>query len=202
MKHQFWFFFLVVLFLSSCNDDKKLRMETQKKEAQKNEIIFTNINKGWVFQYAPINSVAENSMSFWSQWRTFMDELAHKPKSSMSAFQKKSKALTKKALELKDNIPSQYNNPAIKSRISILITNVSLLDMYMHLTQIPDKKVIKQIAEINLELIALQREMDKIDVKSKIPVEAGESEMLQMMRDTTRAIPSNVPLAPNTPRVE
>jgi hypothetical protein len=197
MKHQFWFFFLVVLFLSSCNDDKKLRME-----AQKNEIIFTNINKGWVFQYAPINSVAENSMSFWSQWRTFMDELAHKPKSSMSAFQKKYKALTKKALELKDNIPSQYNNPAIKSRISILITNVSLLDMYMHLTQIPDKKVIKQIAEINIELIALQREMDRIDVKSKIPVEAGESEMLQMMRDTTRAIPSNVPPAPNTPRVE
>jgi hypothetical protein len=177
-------------------------MEAQKKEAQKNEIIFTNINKGWVFQSAPINAVAENSMSFWPQWRTFMDELSQKPKSSISAFQKKSKVLTKKALELKDNIPGQYNNPAIKSRISILITNVSLLDMYLHLTQIPHKKVVKQVAEINLELIALQREMDKIDVKSKIPVEAGESEMLQMIRDTARAIPSSMPPSQNTPRVE
>ncbi len=202
MKHQFWFLFVVVLFLSSCNDDNKLRMEAQKKGAQKNEIIFTNINKGWVFQVAPINAVAENSMSFWPQWRTFMDELAQKPKSSISAFQKKSKALTKKALELKDNIPGQYNNPAIKSRISILITNVSLLDMYLHLTQIPHKKVVKQVAEINLELIALQREMDKIDVKSKIPVEFGESEMLQMIRDTARAIPSSMPPSQNTPRVE
>ena len=202
MKHQFWFLFVVGLFLSFCNNSNKLRIESQKREVQKSEIIYTNISKCWVFQYVPINDVAENSMSFWSQWRTFMDELAQKPKSSISAFQKKSKALTKKALELKDNIPEQYNNSAIKSRISILITHVSLLDMYMHLTQIPDKKAIKQIAEINLELIALQREMDKIDVKSKIPVEAGESEMLQMMRDTTRAIPSNVPLAPNTPRVE
>ena len=73
--------------------------------------------------------------------------------------------MTKKALELKDNIPGQYSTPAIKSRISILITNVSLLDMYLHLTQIPHKKVVNQVAEINLELIALQREMDKIDQK-------------------------------------
>ena len=83
-----------------------------------------------------------------------------------------------------------------------MITNVSLLDMYLHLTQIPYKKVVKQVAEINLELIALQREMDKIDVKSKIPVEAGESEMLQMIRDTARAIPSSMPPSQNTPRVE
>lgn len=203
MKYSICLFFLVLFFLPSCHsDNQKLRLEAQKKEAQRKEVIFNNINKGWDFQKAPINEVAENSLGFWSQWRTFMDELAQKPKSSISAFQKKSKALTQKALELKENLPVQYNNPSIKSRISILITNVSLLEMYLHLTQIPDKKVVKQIAEINLELIALQREMDKVDVKSKIPVETGESEMLQMIKDTARAIPSTVTLPSNTSRVE
>lgn len=188
--------------MSSCNDNKKLRLEAQKKEAQKKEVIFKNISNGWNFQNTPINEVAENSLGFWSQWRTFMDELAHKPKSSISAFQKKSKVLTKKALELKENLPVQYNTPSIKSRIAILITNLSLLDMYLHLTQIPDKKVVHQITEINLELIALQREMDKVDVKNKIPVEMGETEMLQMIKDTARAIPSNVVLPSNTSRIE
>lgn len=202
MKHHFWYFFIGTLFLSSCNDNDKRRSEAQKIEAQKKEVIFKNISKGWDFQNAPINEVAENSLGFWSEWRSFIEELAQKPKSSISAFQKKSKALTKKAQNLKENLPVQYNTPSIKSRIAILITNISLLDMYMHLTQIPDKKVVHQIAEINLELIALQREMDKVDVKNKIPIEMGETEMLQMIKDTARAIPSNVVLPSNTPRVE
>jgi hypothetical protein len=61
------------------------------------------------------------------------------------------------------------------------------------------------ISQINIELVSLQRQMDKIVEKSKIPVEMGESEMLKML-DTTRAIPStpipNKSFDPNTPRVE
>lgn len=191
MKIQFRLFFLVIVILSSCNDENQRRLEAQKKEAQKKEKIFAVLNKDWIFQSEPINEVAEKSMTFWTQWRSFMDELAQKPKSSISAFQKKAKTLTKKATELNDNLPGQYNNPAIKSRISILITNVSLLDMYLHLKPIPTQKVVRQISEINLELIALQREMDKIDVKSKIIIEEGEADMLKIL-DTARAIPSNV----------
>jgi len=202
MKQPIWFLFIALISLSSCNDDNKLRLEAQKKEAQRKEVIFKTINKGWDFQSAPVNDVAQNSLSFWSQWRTFMDELSQKPQSSISAFQKKSKALTKKVTEMKDNIPDQYNTPSIKSRISILLTNVSLLDMYLHLSQIPAQKVVRQITEINLELIALQREMDKVDMKMKIPIEFGESEMLQMIKDTARAIPSTVTLPSNTSRIE
>jgi hypothetical protein len=76
------------------------------------------------------------------------------------------------------------------------------LDMYLHLSQIPAQKVVRQITEINLELIALQREMDKVDMKLKIPIEFGETEMLQMIKDTARAIPSTVTLPSNTSRIE
>ena len=63
-----------------------------------------------------------------------------------------------------------------------------------------DDKVAFLIGEINKELVSLERQMDKIVEKSKIPVEEGESDLLKMM-DTTRAIP-NVPIDKNLPRVE
>jgi hypothetical protein len=43
--------------------------------------------------------------------------------------------------------------------------------------------------------------MDKIVIKSKIPLEEGESELLKML-DTTRAIPNKPQTDPNSPRVE
>jgi hypothetical protein len=61
--------------------------------------------------------------------------------------------------------------------------------------------VTQLVAEINLELVSLQRQMDKIVEKSKIPIEEGESDLLRMM-DTSRAIPNTPKIDPNIPRVE
>jgi hypothetical protein len=63
-------------------------------------------------------------------------------------------------MALNENLPIQFDKPQIKSRISTLITK-GLLDLYIHLDAISDKKVVHLIAEINNEL-ALQRQMDKI----------------------------------------
>lgn len=193
-------FFLLVLALNSCkNDDQKRQIENEK-DAKKKEVIYTTINKGWVFYDAPINDVAQSTMGFWVQWRSFMEELAQKPRKTIGAFQQKAKALSKKAIALNDNIPPQYSNPAIKSRISALITQVRLLDLYIHLDNIPEKKVVVLVSEINVQLASLQRQMDKIVEKSKIPKEEGESDLLKM-RDTTRAIPDGLTMK-NIPHVE
>jgi hypothetical protein len=74
------------------------------------------------------------------------------------------------------------------------------LDLFLNLDKIPDQKVIVLVSEINAELVSLQRQMDKIVEKSKIPVEEGESELMKMM-DTSRAIPNTL-TDPNLPRVE
>lgn len=107
----------------------------------------------------------------------------------MNAYQIKAAELSKKAMLLNNNIPFQFQQPQINSRIGTLITKVRLLDLFIHLDAIPDKKVIVLVGEINTELVSLQRQMDKITEKSKIPVEEGESDMLRML-DTTRAIPT------------
>jgi hypothetical protein len=131
-----------------------------------------------------------------------MKEIGEKPRKTIGAFQKKSAAIARKAMALNNNIPAQFNQPQIKSRISILITKIRMLDLFIHLNNIPDDKVVFLIQEINKELISLERQMDKIVEKAKIPKEQGEEDFLRML-DTTRAIPSSAPpLDKNIPKIE
>jgi len=205
MKYKLSCSIFLIILLSSCKNNDQKRLVENEKDAQKKEVIFSNISKGWVFYDTPINTTSEASMATWNELRLFLAELAIKPKKTIGAFQQKSTAISKKAMALNDNTPFQYNKPQIKSRISTLITKVRLLDLYIHLDNIPDKKVVHMIAEINNELSSLQRQMDKITEKSKIPIEEGESELMKMM-DASRAIPNtpnqNILTDPNTPRIE
>lgn len=201
MKYKLAVCCSLILVLFSCKNEDQKRFAENRKEVQKKEVILTNIQKGWVFYDTPVTEASENSLSSWNEWRIFLAELAQKPKKTIAAFQQKSKALTKKVMALTAQIPIQYDKPQIRSRIGTLITKVQMLDLYIHLDNIPDKKVIQLVAEINLELVSLQRQMDKIVEKSKIPIEEGESDLLRMM-DTSRAIPNTPKIDPNIPRVE
>lgn len=196
MKYKISLFLLLIFVLNSCqNQDEKRRAENAK-EAKKKGIVFKNINKAWTFIDEPINEIAEEKISSWTEWREFLKEIGDKPRKTIGAFQKKSTAISKKAMALNNNIPAEFNVPAIKSRISILITKVRMMDLFLHLSTIPDDKVAFLIQEINKELISLERQMDQVIVKSKIPKEEGEEDFLKML-DTTRAIQGAVP-APNS----
>lgn len=190
----------MIVLLSSCKNENQKRVSDNQKNAEKREVIFSKINKGWVFNDTPINTATEASVTKWNELRLFLAELAQKPKKSIEAFQEKSAAISKKVMDLNNSIPPEFDKPQIKARISTLITKVRLLDLFIHLDNIPAEKVVQLVAEINLELISLERQMDKIVEKSKIPLEEGESELMKMM-DTARAIP-NVKIDPNLPRVE
>ena len=78
--------------------------------------------------------------------------------------------------------------PEIKSRIAVLTTKVNSVNLYIHLNQIPDKKIVQLVQEINAEVASIQWQLDEIRRKSEIKTEEGESDMLKML-DTTRAIP-------------
>jgi hypothetical protein len=201
MKFKLAHFLFLIFILYSCKNETQNRQAETTKDLKKKEIIFENINKGWVFNANPINATSQANTQTWSEWRLFLSELNQKPKKTIGAFQKKSAELSKKAMNLNNNIPILFSKPQIKSRIDILITKVQMLDLYIHLNDIPDQKVIALIPEINTELASLQNQMDKIVQKSKIPLEEGESELLRML-DTTRAIPNTPKQDPNRPRIE
>lgn len=200
MKFKFIYLFSLVFVLNSCKNDNEKRLIETEKAAKKKELIFSNINKGWVFNANPINATSQANKLSWNEWRLFLEELEQKPKKTIGAFQKKSTELSKKALALNDFTPAEFNKPQIKARISTLVTKVRMLDLFIHLNDIPDQKVLVLVGEINEQLVSLQNQMDKIVRKSKIPLEEGESDLLKML-DTTRAIP-NVKPDPNLPHVE
>jgi hypothetical protein len=201
MKLKFIYLFSLIFVLNSCKNDTEKRQIETEKDSKKQELIFSIIEKAWVFNAKPINGTSRSTSLGWNEWRLFLSELDQKPNKTIGAFQKKSTEISKKGMALNDNIPAEFNKPQIKARIAILITKVRMLDLYIHLSDIPEQKVIALIPEINIQLVALQNQMDKIVQKSKIPLEEGESDLIKMM-DSARAIPNSPQIDPNIPRVE
>lgn len=179
------------LFLFSCQNDTETQLKEQKKEAKKAEAIFRNIENGWEFVVEPMEPIAQSKINQWKEWRNFINEIQQKPKSSIGAFQKKAEVLSTQVTSLNNNIPAQFNKPPIKSRITALSTRVKALDLYIHLTQIPDKKVIENIDEINQEINSIQLQIEEMVRRSQIPIEAGESDIIRM-KDTARAVPDKM----------
>jgi hypothetical protein len=100
--------------------------------------------------------------------------------------------LSKKATELRNNIPYEFNKKQVITRLTVIDTRVKTLDLFIHLNQIPDDKVVKIIKEINVEIASLQLQLEEIVRRSQIPREAGEPDRIRM-KDTTRALP-NIPI--------
>lgn len=192
MKFKFLSIFFIIFVLQSCQNQNQKRQIDSSKDTKKKEIVFATIEKSWLFEAKPTNETSRNTTKNWADWRLFLTELDKKPKKSIEAFQKKATELVKKANALNNTIPIEFDKPSIKARIAILITKISLLELYIKLKDIPEKKVIALFPEINIHLLALQHQMDKLVIKSKIPLEEGESELRKML-DSSRAIPDQEP---------
>jgi hypothetical protein len=187
--------FVVLLFafvLQSCQDVNENRLAEQKKEAQKKEVVFDKISQSWVFDVYYLEPQTQNKINNWMEWRMFVTEINQKPKSTIGAFQKKASILSKRVDELSATIPTEFNKANVRSRITVLTTKVKMLDLYIHLNQIPPEKVIEFIAEINKEIISFQDQLEEIVIRSEIPKEIGEPDFIKM-KDTSRAIPKIVP---------
>ena len=189
MPFKSFYFLLILLLLVSCQNNNKELIVEQQKEAQKREVVFSTIERGWVFDISPIEAATQAKINNWVEWRNFLTEINQKPKSTIGAFQKKEAVLSKKAMDLQMNIPFEFDNQQIKSRISVIITKVKSLDLYIHLRQIPEQKVIKLVNELNTEIDYFQLQMEEIVKRSEIPMEEGEQDLIKM-KDTTRAIPN------------
>lgn len=195
MKFIFITFLVPLLFLFSCQDEDAIREKERLKNIEKSEVVFDKIDKGWNFNLTSSTDEVEAILKNWNQWNDFSREIEQKPKSSINAFRKKAITLSKKAEDLNNNIPEKFNNPQVKSRISIIVTQLHQLDLYINLDKIPAEKVIAIIPNVNKGLQSLEAQFQEILRKEKIPMEHGEADMIKML-DTTRAIPSSKIILP------
>lgn len=189
MKFKLYSLLLLVTFLFSCQQDDAKRKAEQLKDIKKKEAVFYAINEAWFFDIPEMTEKARVITNNWAELRLFVTELYQKPTSSISAFQKKAKILSKKVAELNNNIPAEFNTTPVRSRIAILNTKINSLNLYINLRDIPVKKVEKILAEINVELYWFYEQMEEIIIRSEIPAEEGEPDFM-LMKDSTRAIPN------------
>lgn len=200
MKFKLYSLLLLVIFLFSCQQDDAKSKAEKLKDIKKKEAVFYAINEAWFFDIPEMTEKTRAITNNWAELRLFVTELDQKPTSSIGAFQKKAKILSKKVAELNNNIPEQFNTTPVKSRIAILNTKINSLNLYINLRDIPVKKVEKILAEINVELYWFYEQMEEIIIRSEIPAEEGEPDFM-LMKDSTRAIPSDAKII-NSPDLE
>ncbi|VXB31405.1 conserved exported hypothetical protein [Flavobacterium sp. 9AF] len=176
--------FILVLSLISCNDFSEQNEESMKLN-EKKEIVFKNISKKWTFTFPEPRAEVKKTLEGWNQWEQFKRELQEKPKTSLLAFQLKVKNVSKRADSLWLTIPLKFDIPQVRSRLVTLNTKIKSLDTFIHLEEIPEKKVLTLITEINEEIKGVYNQWDEVIIKQAIPKEVGEDDMIRAL-DTTR----------------
>lgn len=167
----------------SCQKDKedKLLIENEKKT----KLVVDQLSKVWSFHFPGVSQEVKNEINSWKEWQSFEQELKSKPQTSISAFKVKVSALVKKSDSLHLGLPQKFNQPQVRSRIVAMQTKIQWLETWFELDVIPHDKVVNLVKDINTEIVAFYTQCEELVVKSKIPKEIGEEEMLRAL-DTSR----------------
>ena len=177
------FIVFVSFFLFSCEEDTT--QADNKEILAKNSQTFNLVNSLWNLSIPSTSPNVQRELSNWNAWQQFVIEVNQKPKSNLTAFQLKTKNLSSKIDSLGINIPTSFDKPQVKSRISSLSTKIRMLDNFINLTDVPQNKIKELLPEINQEIAALVGQWEEIYIKKQIPTEEGESYMIRAL-DTTR----------------
>jgi uncharacterized coiled-coil protein SlyX len=180
-------FFILILLLFACNQEPNTQKEDQKKQLVKEQEAFQAIEKAWIFSASVLYTDTQNLTNGWNSWVAFRNFLAQKPKTSLQAFKEKAKTLHEKSLLLTDDIPQDLQKQEIFGRVHVIQTECKNLEMYLALQQVPVKEVNYTVVQLNQAILDVENRINEIYTKSKIPLEKGELEMLQRLKDTSRA---------------
>ena len=171
-------------------------MEILKAKKEK-ELVFNAIDKAWNFPVRNLTPESQIIATSWNEWRLFNNELQQKPASSINAFKVKTKSLVQKADVLEGTIPTRLNKPKFKSRLAALITKLKALNMFLNIDRIPEKRVITMVTDLNLEVNAINDQIEEIVRRSHIPLEDGEAVMIKNIggktSESTPVTPKELP---------
>ena len=180
-------FLALLCFCVACNQAPDTQKEDRKKQLAKDQEAFQAIEKAWVFDPSVLYPETQSFTGGWNSLVAFRNFLVQKPKTSLQAFKEKAKTLHEKSLLRTDDIPQGLQKQEIFSRVHVIQTECKNLEMYLALQQVPVKEVNYTVVQLNQAIIDLENRINEMHTKSKIPLEKGELEMLQRLKDTSRA---------------
>lgn len=185
MRIYFGLLSILLLTLSSCKDNTLELQQNQVKLQAYNDSVFKVVDAKWNFKVPAVTQSVADDIQDWKQWFEFQEELKLKPVSSINAFQKKAEQLNTLMSALPNSLPVAFDQPEIKARLTVLVNTFNFIDMYLKVDPIPIQPINELLPQVNKQLVSLVQKMDEIKIKSAIPKEIGEEEMLRAM-DTIR----------------
>ena len=96
MKFKYINVFLLIIGLISCKNENEKRQVESIKDIKKKEVLFSIIEKAWVFNAKLIDETSRSSTLGWNEWRSFLAELNQKPKKPLALFRKNQRSFLKK----------------------------------------------------------------------------------------------------------
>ena len=177
------------VLVTACQSDERELLE-QKKLQEKQIEVFKTVQQQWVFPSEPANATSSTLIAQWDAWRNFMRALEQKPQHSIQAAQAKATELGNLAAVMQNSIPMAYNTPAVRARISLLISKLNQLQLQLQRNPVPVNLTQSTVRDINREILSFQTQLEEIDRRAAIPTEWGESDLVRM-RDTSRALPAS-----------
>ncbi|SFJ72053.1 hypothetical protein [Myroides guanonis] len=175
----------LLLIMNSCKDNTKELQENQIRLQEHNDSVFKVLNEKWNFRMPAVSSAVSEEIKDWKQWSEFSDELKFKPVSSIVAFQKKTEKLNSILSALPGSLPTEFEQPEIRARFTVLINTFNFIDMYLRIDPVPIKEIDVLLPQVNKQITSISQKMDEIMTKKSIPKEMGEEEMLRAL-DTIR----------------
>jgi len=179
MKWIFSYTLFVFFLFSACKEDTTVHDIDIQKAKKEKELVFNAINKAWNFPSRNLTPEAQIIATNWNEWRLFINELQQKPQSTISAFKLKTKSLVQKVEVLQKTIPAKLNTPQVKTRLTALVTKMKALNMFLNVDRIPEKRVVQIVTDLNLEVNAVNDQIEKMVRRSHIPLEEGEAELIK-----------------------
>ncbi|MDR0228999.1 MAG: hypothetical protein LBI72_08055 [Flavobacteriaceae bacterium] len=177
--------FGLMFITASCKDDSERKQkEIQLKIKQHNDSVFQFLTKNWKFVIPhPTNELKQN-IDDWSTLNDLKKELILTPVSTIGAFKKKAEILSQNALNVVyQSYPAAVNYPDVKARYTALLTSIQNLEMYITVDPIDTKKVGHCIKEVQNNLRIFYAVMEEELVRTSLPKEEGEQEMIEEMHE-------------------
>ncbi len=181
------------MFFVGCKKEVVDITATNEKQLKQQDSLFQLVNKQWVFTEPVAIDEVKFDLRNWKEWKDFQDEILSKPLTSLSAFRKEALDLVVLGDKLEKSIPEKYQKKSIHSRVSLLVTQLHTLEMFMELDEIPHKEIAVIIPNINKSMQSIARQFEEIVEKKRIPLEEGESELRPKINVEKKATLQNLP---------
>jgi len=185
------FLAVTAVFALGCTKGNVPEQRTTSKISQ--DSLIRTIHQKWKFSVSVPNPAVSTKLNNWEEWRNYVNEMTISPSPSMSGFTFKSAAFVQKVNALRISIPEAYNRQETKARIALLETNVQNLDMLLELEPLNPKEITRLLAAIQKNTNSLINQFDEFEVKSRIPKEEGEDQLLQPVDTIKRATLNAIP---------